>query len=303
MPFAAYYSEEMSKTLALRLFLIVLCKSSIESNAEEITCGLSNAQDTRAKDIPKFVIGGRNVKPGEVPGYASLVIKSCVFGIFCQEAFCGASIWNKTKIITAAHCVSSDVPWITKTTVTVCIGAHENSNRANTTDGIKCYLSERILIHPEYNTNTITNDIAIIEIPDGMDVPKFTNNGYGSTNTFCAPKDISYVGAKCFVAGFGVWDRETKQLAPILQISEMVVIPNEECKMSYSDVTDNQVCARGLEGQTACNGDSGGPLFCVNEGQKFELIGDVSYGTRDCPQGYPVVYTRNSKYLDFIRLS
>ncbi|RWS01388.1 hypothetical protein B4U79_10244, partial [Dinothrombium tinctorium] len=269
----------------------------IISNAEEITCGLNNAQRDSQGTIGKFVIGGREVIPGEVPGYALLKVKHCLFGVLCQEGFCGASILSKTRLVTAAHCVHSPLPSFMKTTATVCVGAHEKENES---DGKKCYKTDNIRVHPRYNTNSITNDIALIEIPRGMDVAKFTNNGYGSTNTFCQPKDLSYVGADCFVAGFGIWKRGKQELAPKLQISKMVIIPNEECKKNYTSVTDNQICARGPEGQTACNGDSGGPLFCLNDQQKYELVGEVSYGTQNCPEGYPVVYTRNSKYLDFI---
>ncbi|KAG5862964.1 hypothetical protein JTB14_004509 [Gonioctena quinquepunctata] len=45
------------------------------------------------------------------------------------------------------------------------------------------------------------------------------------------------------------------------------------------------------ENKDACQGDSGGPLLC----------GNVQYGIGiSCNRGYPGVYTRVDKYLDFI---
>ena len=47
-------------------------------------------------------------------------------------------------------------------------------------------------------------------------------------------------------------------------------------------------------------GDYGGPLFCNTTGQ-WELAGIASWGRSDCGFDYPVVSTRISKYLDWIK--
>lgn len=53
--------------------------------------------------------------------------------------------------------------------------------------------------------------------------------------------------------------------------------------------------------QTHVNGDSGGPLQCSSQNSSWVLIGIVSFGNIDCAnEGYPNVYTKVEKYVDWI---
>ena len=54
-------------------------------------------------------------------------------------------------------------------------------------------------------------------------------------------------------------------------------------------------------GKDSCNGDSGGALICDVNGEAI-LTAIVSHG-RDCAlDGYPGVYVRTDKYIDWIKL-
>lgn len=81
------------------------------------------------------------------------------------------------------------------------------------------------------------------------------------------------------------------------------------CSLKYSltrKVIDSQVCAGGERGKDSCQGDSGGGLIGTYKDSRGNfyayLAGVVSYGPIPCGQaGYPGVYTRVNKYIDWIQ--
>ncbi|RWS18301.1 venom protease-like protein [Leptotrombidium deliense] len=98
--------------------------------------------------------------------------------------------------------------------------------------------------------------------------------------------------------------------SPILKIAEVTYIDANTCKsrlLSHNaNIAQNfngslQICvAQGNGGRDgACHGDSGGPLFIIQNGRAHQL-GVVSHGIRYCPKGTPIVYTRVSAFTDWI---
>ncbi|RWS12015.1 hypothetical protein B4U79_07101, partial [Dinothrombium tinctorium] len=266
-----------------------------------IACGVNNTHVRSANSSQVNVIDGRDALPGEVPEYAAVTMEACLFGKFhCLNVFCGGSIWNNRTIITAAHCVDiGSMDDLFVKTFTVCIGVRE---KEGSEDRKICSKTTNYVKHRFYNRLTNVNDIAIIIFNYELRVPYFTKDGDGSTNKFCPPNENFFIPTKnsCFVVGFGIYDRSTKKMAQKLQIAPMKCVSNEECKKTYSGVTNSQICAKGPSGQTACNGDSGGPLLCLDADGRAHLVGIVSYGTRNCPENRLSVFTRISSYIDFI---
>jgi hypothetical protein len=116
-------------------------------------------------------------------------------------------------------------------------------------------------------------------------------------------------GVGLYVAGWGKTTSNIfSQLSDKLKDVEVPLRNHDECAANYKqidqlEITDNMLCA----GDTAstrdsCNGDSGGPLMLPGSDNSFDLVGIVSFGsTAGCAQGeYPGVYTRVSRYLDWI---
>ncbi|RWS06736.1 serine proteases 1/2-like protein [Dinothrombium tinctorium] len=182
------------------------------------------------------------------------------------------------------------------TTIVVCVG---DWKRSDDNDGQICYTAIKFKAHPKYSCSTIKNDIAIIKTPL-MNVPYSSSNGFGSTNSICQPTTASYEGKPLIVSGWGRYDRNGYSLADVLQKAPMNFVPLTQCRQIFPSVDNSQVCVRGPKGQIACNGDSGGPLFHINNSGFAEAVGIVSFGKSTCPKEGIAVYTSVYAFLDFI---
>ena len=82
------------------------------------------------------------------------------------------------------------------------------------------------------------------------------------------------------------------------------MVQTTACKYQGLTLTQNQLCAGGEGGKGSCGGDSGGGLF-IRKPDKVQtpwyLLGIVSYGKPACGLEIPEVYTRVSKYVDWIK--
>uniref|UniRef100_A0A8C5SEG4 Peptidase S1 domain-containing protein n=1 Tax=Laticauda laticaudata TaxID=8630 RepID=A0A8C5SEG4_LATLA len=83
----------------------------------------------------------------------------------------------------------------------------------------------------------------------------------------------------------------------LLQCLNAPILSDEECNAAYpGQITPNMVCVGYLEGgKDSCQGDSGGPVVC-NE----KLQGIVSWGIGCALPGYPGVYTKVCRYINWI---
>lgn len=116
----------------------------------------------------------------------------------------------------------------------------------------------------------------------------------------------AYVGTNGTATGWGTLKEDGKPSC-ILQEVEVPVLSNEVCSTqtnyTASMITDNMLCAGylGVGEKDSCQGDSGGPLIAEREDKRYELIGVVSWGNGCARPYYPGVYTRVTRYLDWIR--
>lgn len=71
---------------------------------------------------------------------------------------------------------------------------------------------------------------------------------------------------------------------------------------SHLQISDEQFCAGGLDGIDSCAGDSGGPIMrVIPRTSTWYIEGVVSFGPTQCgTRGIPGIYTRVSKYLNWI---
>lgn len=186
--------------------------------------------------------------------------------------------------MTAAHC--SDA---TATQFRIIAGAiNRLLNEPN--QQVKIVPASGWIQHPQYNPNTLHNDIAVIVFPN--DPFTFTT----AVQPIILASDMSnlHEGSTVWVSGFGRYSDDSNAASDVLRFTVKTVITNTSCRLRFPIlVQDTTICAIGESGinNSVCNGDSGGPLAIRDAQGRSVQVGVVSFGSplgceRDVPDGY-----------------
>ncbi|XP_055905169.1 chymotrypsin-2-like [Eupeodes corollae] len=199
--------------------------------------------------------------------------------------YCGGSIISKDIVLTAAHCVNGHNP----ESISVLAGTTDFRRKDGSRHDIVAYK-----VHENYLKLT-TSDIALVKVR-----PPFEFNEKISKINIFGTKSVGD-NEPVTVTGWG-------SISPLvfgpypsnLRMLNYTTISNDECKRSFGQVTENEICAFQFIAKGACAGDSGGPLVTRDRQQQ---IGVVSYGTSICAVGLPDVFTRVSAFEHWIKES
>ncbi len=118
-------------------------------------------------------------------------------------------------------------------------------------------------------------------------------------------KSLEEEGNGGHIAGWGRLSYEGNS-SDVLQEAKIFISSQDECRNAFKNsvvrITDEYLCA-GTEGSIidSCGGDSGGPFMQKDpNGGQFYLTGIISFGKKCATPGFPGVYTRVSKFLNWI---
>eukprot|EP00321_Phaeocystis_globosa_P016558 CAMPEP_0118809406 /NCGR_PEP_ID=MMETSP1162-20130426/251_1 /TAXON_ID=33656 /ORGANISM="Phaeocystis Sp, Strain CCMP2710" /LENGTH=362 /DNA_ID=CAMNT_0006738835 /DNA_START=54 /DNA_END=1138 /DNA_ORIENTATION=+ len=230
------------------------------------------------------IVGGAPVTPFE---------HNWVLAFRAGGYVCGASLIDEQWAMTAAHCTDGiSAPFMQ-------VGVHRHAYGLADNGEHDC--AETVDIaekheHPEYNSVTLENDIALLRLsqPVGcvgsITMPSLDHGSYSGADTTVT------------VAGWGV-TTEDGSSPDVLHSVDLTLLTNAQCEnYGYSgDLVDSMICAIGdLEGgEDSCQGDSGGPLFAQQGGEDI-IVGVVSWGYGCARKGVAGVYTRVSSYTAWI---
>ncbi|XP_066591878.1 transmembrane protease serine 9-like [Prorops nasuta] len=244
-----------------------------EERSCSCSCGIRNEESR--------IVGGQTTRMNEFPWMARLS--------YLNKFYCGGTLINDRYVLTAAHCVKGFMWFMIKVT----FGEHDRCNEKNP----ETKFVVRVL-SGEFSFLNFDNDIALLRLNERVPLSD-------TIRPICLPslRDNQYVGTKAIASGWGTL-HEDGMPSCLLQEVEVPVMSLQDCRnMSYSPrmISDNMLCAGYAEGKMdSCQGDSGGPLIAERKDKKYELIGVVSWGNGCARPGYPGVYTRVTRYLDWI---
>ncbi|XP_045773777.1 brachyurin-like [Maniola jurtina] len=285
------------------VLVVTMCAANADGPYEEITAfdyhrrlGIPTAIRLRRTEEVNLIIdaigapgivGGAQADIAEVPYQVGLVISL----LFLLSSVCGGSLISNNRVLTAAHCYSDGI--LKANTFTVVMGSNKlffGGLRIDTTD---------VSVHPDWNPTKIENDLCILRIP----IVAFTDvikpialpSHESASNTFA--------GWTAIASGYGFTsDNSSIRTGQLLSSVKLTVISNDECAdfFGWELIQDGNICTSGVNGQSTCRGDSGGPLAVYIKHDRV-LIGVTSFGSRaTCESGYPAAYSRVSYFLPWI---
>ncbi|XP_065260202.1 prostasin-like [Emys orbicularis] len=259
------------------------------------------AEESQDQTVFSRIIGGQDAKKGNWTWQVSV-----------QEDgahICGGSLISAQWVVSAAHCFNPSVPYSQYRLV---LGAHQLLPLSP-----KPVLSkvQKIILHPSYNRTSLVADIALVRLKKPVKSTKFIRpiSLPGASRQFPEKK-------KCWVTGWGnVEVTEPLPRPQTLQQLEVPIISTRDCNRRYNKLNPNSplgpqriksdmICAGYMNSPKGfCNGDSGGPLACQQNG-KWYLAGVVSWFMTRSERGivcsepkFPGVFTRVTAYNSWIQ--
>ena len=244
-----------------------------------------------SQQVSTRIVGGvESSAATEYPWAVSLKFQSN------NQHFCGGTLINQQWVLTAAHCIASKSP----SDIIVTVGEYDlKSSPATASSTI-----DKIVTHPDYNTTTLDNDIALIKLSAAVAIDIIPLlSSLETENSLQVETIVSTAIGWGSTVGYTLGQSVTPDSPDILRTVSLPLLSAEMCKTTMPMTTNNMVCAGDVVngGVDSCQGDSGGPLLVESATENnTQQIGIVSFGQGCAAQGTAGVYTKVANYKNWI---
>lgn len=167
------------------------------------------------------IVGGEAILIADAPYQVSLRNRG--------EHDCGGSIISSTFILTAAHCTEGAAP----RQLTVRVGTNYSGKKKTG----ETFRVKRIISHPDYNNETVENDIALLQLSKPINMKANVQEAV-KLPPMNDPVDD---GTLVFASGWGE-TYDVNESEEYLRGVDLSILDLEMCEDSWGPLTDKQIC-------------------------------------------------------------
>jgi secreted trypsin-like serine protease len=252
----------------------------------EKDAGMLNA--LTASRMSLRIVGGTPAHHNKYPWMVALFYHGCSPSV-CQ--FCGGALVRPNWVLTAAHCAAAVGD---NTPIDVFLGS------TKLTDPGEQIAVADLIIHEDFDPNTLDNDLALLRLKGKSQQSTISVIDGGDPSGLTAAERLATI------IGWGATNEGGESSQELLEIT-VPIVSNAEANAAYgplgSTITENMIAAGVPEGgKDACQGDSGGPFIVQDSAGNWILAGVTSWGIGCARPGLPGIYSRLSRYDDWLAI-
>ena len=270
--------------------IVSLLLVTLSVSAAAVHAGPVAADDSAPGPRDPRIIGGTQAPAGAWPSQAALLFHDEPSNYYGQ--YCGGTVLSATWILTAAHCLffddNGDAFPLVPSEVDVLTGTQ------NLSSGGTRVRASQFKVAPGFDWTTLEHDVALVRLAKPVRAPGQPLIGKARPSRPAPTSSRPGGGRPPSIPS--TYPERLRQV-------HVPAIADGPCETAYDGemFIDSMFCAGDLDdgGIDSCFGDSGGPILRLVD-ERWVQVGIVSWGDRCALPGKPGVYSRLSRFANWL---